>query len=459
MKLLKFNYLLVLSLIITSSLLGCSKQEEQLSTTPTASIENTASAFVSVKNGKFNLNNKAYYFAGTNFWHAAYLGMESIPNSNTANREKLIKELDNLKSLGITNLRVLAASESSDLMMALRPAMQTKIGQYDDRFLQGLDFLLSEMNKRDMKAVLFLNNFWQWSGGMSQYVSWLTGEPVFDPDVTGDWNGFMENSAKFYRMPKAQEYYRQLIKKVISRTNSINGIAYVDDPTIMTWELANEPRPGSDQDGGKHAQEFLTWVDNSAKYIHSLDKNHLVTTGSEGSMGTVRDADLFVKTHQLASIDYATFHLWPKNWQWFDVKNPEATFDSAMKEVNAYIDLHFTMAKTINKPMVMEEFGVERDQGSFSPEATTVWRDKILGKMFDRVNHHAVNDGNVGGTNFWAWSGSARTDRSDYIWQDGDEFFGDPPQEPQGLNAVFDSDTSTLVVIKKHASEMNTLSK
>lgn len=456
MKLIKLNALLVLSLLITSSLFGCSQQENE---NPPSQPSNEASSFVSVQNGKFNLNNKAYYFAGTNFWHAAYLGMESVTDSKIANRKKLINELDHLKSLGVTNLRVLAASESSNLLMSLRPAMQTTPGQYDENFLIGLDFLLNEMGKRDMKAVLFLNNFWQWSGGMSQYVSWLTGEPVFDPDVTGDWNGFMENSAKFYRMPKAQEYYRQVIKKVITRINSINGIAYVDDPAIMTWELANEPRPGSDQDGGKHAKEFLQWVDDSAQYIHSLDKNHLVTTGSEGVMGTVRDADLFIKTHQLTAIDYATFHLWPKNWQWFDVQNPEATFDSAMKEVNAYIDLHFSMAKTLNKPMVMEEFGIERDQGSFSPEASTVWRDKILGKMFDRVNHHAINNGNVGGTNFWAWSGSARSHRSDYIWQDGDEFFGDPPQEPQGLNAVFNTDKSTLVVIKKHADEMIALSK
>ena len=43
------------------------------------------------------------------------------------------------------------------------------------------------MAKRDMKAVLYLNNFWQWSGGMSTYMSWSTGKPVADPDVTGDW--------------------------------------------------------------------------------------------------------------------------------------------------------------------------------------------------------------------------------------------------------------------------------
>jgi len=456
MTLFKRNYLLI-TVMLTTILFACAEHKE-LATAPSLSAD-----FVTVTQGKFTLNNQPYYFAGTNFWHAAYLGMTASnngqANSHTANREKLIHELDHLKSLGVTNLRVLAASENSNLTMALRPAMQTTIGHYDQDFFEGLDFLLDEMRKRDMKAVLFLNNFWQWSGGMSQYVSWLTGEPVFDPDVTGDWNGFMENSARFYRMPKAQQYFRQLIHTVITRTNTINGIAYVDDPTIMTWELANEPRPGSDAEGGKHAEEFLQWVDSSAQYIHSLDKNHLVTTGSEGTMGTVRDAELFIKTHQLASIDYATFHLWPKNWGWFDVNKPQATYDSALQEIFTYIDLHFDMAKTLNKPMVMEEFGIERDAGSFSPDTSTVWRDKILGKMFARVYQHAKAQGNVGGTNFWAWAGSARTSREDYIWQQGDEFFGDPPQEPQGLNSVFNSDKSTLAIIKTHAEQMASLIK
>ena len=59
-----------------------------------------------------------------------------------------------------------------------------------------------------MKAVLYLNNFWQWSGGMSQYMAWFNGKPVVDPDVTGDWNAFMDNSAAFYREPQAQEAFR-----------------------------------------------------------------------------------------------------------------------------------------------------------------------------------------------------------------------------------------------------------
>src|SRR4029077_12847195 len=123
------------------------------------------------------------------------------------------------------------------------------------------DFLLDEMAKRDMKAVLYLNNFWQWSGGMSQYMAWANGKPVMDPDVTGDWNAFMDTSASCYREPKAQQAFLQVVDKLIRRKNSVNGRAYADDPTIMAWQLANEPRPGSDANASPHFDVFIKWID------------------------------------------------------------------------------------------------------------------------------------------------------------------------------------------------------
>ena len=66
-----------------------------------------------------------------------------------------------------------------------------------------------------------------------------------DPDVTGNWNTFIDNSASFYRDAKAQEAFRFAVKQLITRKNSVNGRLYNEDPTIMSWQLANEPRPGS----------------------------------------------------------------------------------------------------------------------------------------------------------------------------------------------------------------------
>jgi mannan endo-1,4-beta-mannosidase len=412
-------------------------------------------SFVSVRDGAFYLHGKPYYFAGTHLWYGAYLGSPG----KTGDRERLRKELDILSNLGITNLRILAASESSALLMSLRPTFQPMPGVYNEELLQGLDFLLMEMGKRNMKAVVFLNNYWQWSSGMAQYVNWVTGQPVIDPDVSKDWNGFMQMSASFYRLEAAQTLYRNYMKAVINRRNTQTGVYYRDDPTIMSWELANEPRPGSDKGGREYYKFFKVWIEDTSRFIHSLDPNHLVTTGSEGSHGTLKDNELFMDSHATPQVDYVTFHLWLKNWSWFDIKHPEATYDEAVSKGLAYIDAHIEMAKKLNKPVVMEEFGIERDNGDYRLKSGTLYRDRIYSHFLDLLYRRAAEGAPIAGSNFWGWGGFGRARSKDFIWREGDPFTGDPPQEPQGVNSVFDTDASTLSIIKAHAEAMQSLNK
>lgn len=39
------------------------------------------------------------------------------------------------------------------------------------------------------------------------------------------------------------------MKKIVNRRNSITGVLYRDDPTIMAWDLANEPYVLGDASG------------------------------------------------------------------------------------------------------------------------------------------------------------------------------------------------------------------
>jgi len=43
------------------------------------------------------------------------------------------------------------------------------------------------------------------------------------------------------------------------------------------------------------------------------------------------------------------------------------------------------------------------------------------------------------------------------MWKAGDAFVGDPPQEAQGLYCVFDSDASTIAIIREYAQKVATL--
>jgi mannan endo-1,4-beta-mannosidase len=45
------------------------------------------------------------------------------------------------------------------------------------------------------------------------------------------------------------------------------------------------------------------------------------------------------------------------------------------------------------------------------------------------------------------------------VWRRGDQFTGDPPQEPQGRNSVFATDESTLAILEDHAETMKAIQR
>ncbi|WP_428820003.1 glycoside hydrolase 5 family protein [Microbulbifer sp. MCCC 1A16149] len=409
-----------------------------------AELDNTApSPFVQVENGRFELNGAPYHYAGANYWYGAYLAATDKP--------RLIRELDLMRARGITNLRVLALSEASALSRSVSPAVITTPEQYTAELQQGLDILLAEMAARDMKAVLYLTNFWQWSGGMSQYLVWHQDAELDDPDVSGKWDEYIENTTDFYRCAPCQTQYLDAASNLIERTNSVTSNVYRNDPTIMAWQLANEPRSGGANYNPERATDYIRWVRESAAAIKSMAPSQLVSSGSEGLAGSQEQAEVYLKAHDTPAIDYLTVHLWVKNWGWFDARKPEQTYDNALENATRYLDTHVQIASDLNKPLVLEEFGVERDGGSFSPESGTTYRDKFLTAIYTRIEQDVTSGGPFAGSNFWTFSGYGRSGNSEYQWQPGNDFLGDPPQEPQGLNSVFDSDISTLEIIQSHA--------
>jgi mannan endo-1,4-beta-mannosidase len=412
--------------------------------------------FVQVKGTRFQLNGQPYYFLGANLWYGAYLG---APNQ-AAGRVRLQAELDTLKKLGVTNLRIMAASEGLGLAGQIQPALQPQPGAYDEQLLCGLDFCLSEMAKRGMKAVLFLNNYWEWTGGMSQYLCWVTGEEYPDPanPKFGYWK-LMLNSGRFYTNKSANTLFRQYVHQLILRKNSVTGQLYKDDPAIMAWQLANEPRPHPEENNREqHFDEFIHWVDETAAYIKSLDSHHLVTTGNEGLAGSLQSESCYMKAHQSKNIDYLTFHLWVLNWGWFDPLKADATYALAESKALDYVQKHIDIANRIGKPITLEEFGIPRDQHHYSIKATTHYRDRYYTALFEALYQSAANGSAMAGSNFWGWGGAGQAaDEKTFTWVKGDDYTGDPPQEPQGRNSVFNADHSTIQLIRSFAQKMNQL--
>ena len=120
------------------------------------------------KDGNFEEDGKRYIIWGANFWEGMNLGAK-----NTGNRTRLMNDLDKMKSMGINNLRIIAASEGPISIQKPKIVLMPEPGVYNEDMFEGLDYVLYQLKKRGMKAVMVLNNFWHWSGGFAQYVSWF----------------------------------------------------------------------------------------------------------------------------------------------------------------------------------------------------------------------------------------------------------------------------------------------
>ena len=425
---------LILSVLIVLGLFSCS-EKKNIETDP----------FVKVQDGHFVIGDSSYYFIGTNFWYGAILGS----TGQGGNRERLIKELDFMQANGINNLRVLVGADGpAGQAVKVMPTLQIAPGVYNDTIFEGLDYLLSEMEKRDMHAVLYVNNSWEWSGGYGQYLEWAGQGQVPEKGVH-DWPLFVEQVAKYAECDSCHTLFNDHLKHVIGRTNRYTNRKYTDDPTIMAWQIGNEPRAFSDE--AKPA--FAKWLKESAALIRSLDSNHLVSVGSEGSWGCEMDMELFEDIHSDANVDYLTMHVWPKNWSWIDANAIPQSVDSAVAKTDKYMADHIAVAKKLKKPIVMEEFGFPRDNHKYTLDDTTAARDAYYRSVFEQVLSSSQNKDALAGCNFWSWGGFGRP--TNVFWQSWDDYVGDPSQEEQGLNSVFDTD-STIDVIKEYTNKLST---
>ncbi|RYY96838.1 MAG: beta-mannosidase, partial [Chitinophagaceae bacterium] len=201
------------------------------------------STFVQRRGHQLVLAGKPYYYVGTNYWYGSLLPLQK---DSARGIGRLRRELDFLKARGVTNLRVLAGAEGSGTIQGVPrvgPPLQPGQGRFNEAVLDGLDVLLAEMGARNMKAVVFFSNNWEWSGGFLQYLRWngVIDDSTFRRKLS--WDELRDVVSRFYDCTPCKEDYQKHVDYVLARTNKVTGKRYINDPVIMAWELANEPRP------------------------------------------------------------------------------------------------------------------------------------------------------------------------------------------------------------------------
>lgn len=303
-----------------------------------------ASQFVTRSGRQLRLGGASYRFTGFNVWRANVASWNRPPNTGYDLNDGtwLSTTLRHIKEHGarINVIRVWFFQQ-----LAIRRAA------YD---WSAFDKTLRTAKAHGFRVIATLADEWSYLGTLFKDATWYRrgyAEPVEDP----------------YEV----HTYRRYVQDVVRR--------YKDDPTILAWEMVNEPdvavTASQDTRCVADAGSILSaFVRDVGGLIKRIDHNHLVSLGAAGNgmCGTI--AGDYARVMSEPSIDLCSFHDYygPRNTTAFDPYNG--------------LNVRTTQCFQLNKPLYVGEVGIHADaapcRGSVSCRAHYL-REK-LAAAFDR---------------------------------------------------------------------------
>jgi hypothetical protein len=212
--------------------------------------------------------------------------------------------LETLRQLGGTAARsyVITVVKTNDLPGTPRHVLAP--GKFNEAAFRTLDEVLAAANRTGVRLIIPLVDNWVWQGGRAEYA------------------GFRgKTKDEFWTDSQLIADFEQTIHFILTRTNTITGVCYCDDKSVLCWETGNE------------LASPPAWTREIARYLKSLDTNHLVMDGF--NTAHLRDESL-----EMPDVDIVTTHHYPGN----------------KKSFAELIRANAEMAKG-KKPYIVGEFG------------------------------------------------------------------------------------------------------
>ncbi|XP_043718241.1 mannan endo-1,4-beta-mannosidase 6 [Telopea speciosissima] len=334
---------------------------------------------VEKKGNQFMVNDQPFYINGFNTY---WLMVFAVDQSTRGKVSEIFREAS---SVGLTVCRTWAFNDGQWRALQKSPSF------YDEDVFKALDFVISEAKKYKIRLILSLVNNWEAYGGKAQYVKWGNADGL---KLSSDDDFFSDSTLK--------TYYKNHVKTVLNRVNTLTNVTYKDDPTIFAWELMNEPRCPSDPSGDK----LQAWIQEMAIYVKTIDPNHLLEIGLEGFYGSSTPDRVhfnpntvaqqvgtdFIRNHRALGVDFASVHIYADSWI------SQSISDAHIQFVKSWMGAHIEDAeKTLGMPVVFAEFGVSvRDAGY-----NASFRDTLISTVYNTILASTKKGGSGGGSLLW----------------------------------------------------------
>ena len=327
-------------------------------------LKDESELFIKKNGASLLLGKNIFLPKGVNSYDLAYKSTQQIDNA-----------LKNLSELGVNTVRFWLFGDGNE------DGFQPQVGVMNEDRFENADYLIAQATKYNIRLIPVLLNNWTDYGGEQQYLKWIGVGP--------------NNQEAFYTNPKAMQLFENYINHVLSRKNTVNGLAYSEDPTIMAWEIINEPRFSADND----SQVFVQWFSEITNYIKQQDSNHLITVETDTNFVN-QNRQLEVRNLCGALlVDICSAHIY------LNIEGRDVYADK--NEVESNLQQYIKVTNEDDKPFILGEIGVSK--------ATLPFNEKPLGVLND-----ILSSSKGVGALIWNWS-----DKSDDSYGFSEFGYGD----------------------------------
>ncbi len=236
-------------------------------------------AFVTRSGTSLLLNGQLFRFSGANIY---WLGLEEVNTGNGIAYPSQFQVDDAMSTAQIMGATVVR-SHTLGISVGCSICVEPTLGSFNQVALQHIDYAIQSAHNHGIRLIIPLVDNWRFYHG---------GKHTFT-----DWRGIPDEN-QFYSNPLVIGDFEQYVSAILNHVNTYTGIAYKNDPTIMTWELGNE------------LSAPANWVSLIAKYVKSIDPRHLVM---DGNYEQANETANFLPDLSIAAIDMYTGHYYPPN--------------------------------------------------------------------------------------------------------------------------------------------------
>lgn len=329
----------------------------------------------------FFVNGHPFRFVGFNYYDLVL----QAPNLRSYSQQ--YTELATMASYGATVTRCWARGETASTTPdTFAFQYGTTGGVWQESTFVVLDNLIAAANQANMRLILSPLGSGTDFGCLAAYTQWYN--TIYSANAT---NQNLVDTPNYFNI------YATYLSKLLNRTNTVTGILYKQDPTIMAWECCSELNYTLTTDvhpntlSSSRLLAMTGFYNSASTVIKTFDPNHLVGTGcinnwadvvSGDSLhaGTAQGLDFGIQ-HAIPTIDYCDIHMYPAVGFVTQGSDCVCRFSSTFVYEKHYFE-YASAAKQMGKPVIVGEYSIDKRNTVTGPQVNFYPRDASAAQFF-----------------------------------------------------------------------------